>query len=528
MQREMDILGREPFDLVVVGGGIYGAAALWEAARRGLRAVLLEAGDFGAATSANSLKVIHSGFRYLQSMDLSRLKLSSGELSNLLSIAPHLVRAQPCLVATKGLGKQGRAAFSVALAMYNRLISNDKLRGRLVGADEARAAMGVCAPEALSGGALWYEGVVADSERLTLAYIRSAVDRGARAANYARALELLRANGRVCGARVCDEISGQELEVRGKVVVLTAGAHSAALLGRPDPAPALASALNLVVRPRLSEALLGLRSMSDAQADPVCGGGRFMFLVPWQGRSMLGTAYRLWSGPPRPTGPQASELLDLLAEFQAVCPRMGLSAQDISFYHWGLVPLARPGRAPSGGGLATKRRLEEGRGVILVSGAKYTTARAVAAQAVERACVQLGQSPEAPPLSPLWGGWPLRDELLVELSPATMAQLLTTYGGQVGEVLARAQDDESLLSPLAEDTPVLGCQVAQAVEAEMAQHLSDVNLRRTILGKAERPSRQALETAAGIMAQRLGWDPERREAEIGQALDPYKVLEELA
>ncbi len=527
MQRVVHSLGLEPWDLVVVGGGIYGAAALWEAARRGLKALLLEADDFGAATSANSLKTIHSGFRYLQNLDLARLRTSSGELSNLLAMAPHLVGAMPCVVGTRGLGKQGRPAFAVALALYNWLIKNDKLRGRLLGKDEARALLAACPPPGLSGGAQWYEGVVADSERLTLAYVQSAEAQGARAANYVSVTGLPRQGERVVGVEARDELTGQELEIRSEVVMLTAGAHGAALLGTPEPAPALASALNLVVRSQLSEALLGLRSRSDAQADPVCGGRRFMFMVPWQGRSMLGTAYRVWPGEPRPAGPQASELLDLLAEFNAACPGLGLSARDISFYHWGLVPLAEPGRGPVGGGLATKRRIEENQGVVLVSGAKYTTARAVAAEAVGRACAQLGRPDPNPPLEPLWGGERRGDGLPSDLPPETAAHLRACYGSRAGEVAALAAQDASLLEPLAPDTPVLGCQVAQAVEAEMAVRLTDVSLRRTGLGKAERPSRAALEAAAKIMAQRLGWDADQQAAEVAKALEPYKVLEEL-
>jgi glycerol-3-phosphate dehydrogenase len=527
MQREINSLASSRFDLVVVGGGIYGAAAAWEAARRGLGVALVEAGDFGAGASANSLKVIHSGFRYLQSLDFARVRLSAGELANLLAIAPHLVSPVPCLVATRGLGKQGRPAFAIALSLYNQLISNDKLRGRLVSRDEALAQMSACPLPGISGGALWYEGVVHDSERLTLAYVHSAVQQGAQAANYLRATGLLRENGRVIGVSARDELTGGELEVRGRVVLLTAGVWSAALLGRPWPEPALASAVNLVLKRRLSEVLVGLRSLSDRRADPVCGGGRFMFMVPWRERTMLGTAYRLWSGEPRPAGPTARELLGLLDEFNAACPGLELGPEDIGFYHWGLVPLAAPGRPPAGGGLATKRRIEEQAGVVLVSGAKYTTARAVAAEAVERACAQLGRPCPAPPLEPLWGGEAGRDDMPSALPAGAAAHLRAQYGSRAGEVAARAGGDPALLQPLAPGSPVLGCEVAHAVEAEMALTLGDVSLRRTVLGKAGRPSKDALAAAAGIMAARLGWDRARQAAEMARALEPYQVLEGL-
>ncbi|MBU1276648.1 MAG: FAD-dependent oxidoreductase [Proteobacteria bacterium] len=528
MQREINSLGQGQWDLVVVGGGIYGAAAAWEAARRGLGVVLLEAGDFGGATSANSLKVIHGGFRYLQSMDLARVRLSAAELVGLMLIAPHLVSPLPCLVPTKGLGKQGRPAFAVALAIYNYLTGHEKLRGKLLGKAETVSRCGLCLPEGFSGGVLWHDGLVHDSERLSLSYVLSASELGAQVANYARVIGLLSEGGRTAGVRVRDELNGQEMEVRGKVVLSTAGPWALELFGQADQPPALASALNLVVRRSLGSTAVGLRSLTSRADDPVCGGRRFMFMVPWHGHTLLGTAYRVWQGPARPAGPSHGELLALLDEFNAACPELELTPGDIAFYHWGLVPLEQPGKTPVGGGLASKRRLLERPGLIAVSGAKYTTARAVAAEAVARACAQLGQPAPELPLAPLWGGEPEEAVLPGELSTQAAAHLRAQYGSRAGEVAGRAGGDADLLGPLAPDTPVLGCEVVQAVEAEMAQHLADVSLRRTVLGKMGRPSDQALSAAADIMAARLGWDQERREAEMAQALKPYAILEGLA
>lgn len=528
MQREINSLGQGSWDLVIVGGGIYGAAALWEAARRGLRAVLLESGDFGGATSANSLKVIHGGFRYLQSMDLARVRLSAAELVGLMLIAPHLVSPLPCLVPTKGLGKQGRPAFAVALAIYNYLTGHEKLRGRLVSRAEAAARFPLCPPPGFSGGVLWHDGLVHDSERLTLGYVLGAEERGGQAANYVRATGLIEEKGRAAGVKAIDQLSGQEIEVRGKVVLNTAGPWAMELSGRADQPPALASALNLVVRRSWSDAAVGLRSLTSRADDPVCGGRRFMFMVPWHGHTILGTSYRLWPGQAKPAGPSRQELLALLNEFNAACPELELTPGDISYFHWGRVPLGVPGKAPVGGGLASKRRLLERPGLVTVSGAKYTTARAVAAEAVARACAQLGQEAPELPLAPVWGGELEGEALPVELPPPAAAHLRAQYGSRAAEVVARAGGDASLLLPLAPDTQVLGCEVVQAMEAEMAHTLADVSLRRTLLGKMGRPSEQALGAAVKIMAPRLGWDSARQEVETAEALRPYAILEGLA
>jgi glycerol-3-phosphate dehydrogenase len=163
-----------------------------------------------------------------------------------------------------------------------------------------------------------------------------------------------------------------------------------------------------------------------------------------------------------------------------------------------------------------------------VSGAKYTTARAVASEAVALACVQLGREAPELALEPVWGGEAGPAELPAGLNPDAAAHLRAQYGSRAGEVAAWAGDDPALLEPLAPDTLVLGCEVVQAMEAEMALHLADVSLRRTILGKKGRPSDQALAAATAIMADRLGWDSARQEVEMAQALKPYGILEALA
>jgi len=253
-----------------------------------------------------------------------------------------------------------------------------------------------------------------------------------------------------------------------------------------------------------------------------------MFMVPWHGHTLLGTAYRLWPSQAKPAGPNREEMLALLDEFNAACPELELTPGDISFYHWGRVPLEVPGKAPVGGGLASKRRLLERPGLVTVSGAKYTTARAVASEAVARACAQLGQEAPELPLEPVWGGEERQAAMPAGLAPDAAAHLKAQYGSRAGEVAAMAGGDAALLSPLSPDTPVLGCEVVQALEAEMARHLADVSLRRTVLGKMGRPSEQALGAALDIMADRLGWDQARREAELAQALKPYEILEGLA
>ncbi len=530
MQRDLHSLARGKFDLVVVGGGIYGAALAWDASLRGLGVALIEQNDFCSATSANSLKLIHSGFRYLQSLDLGRVRLSLDELAVLLKIAPHLVSPMPCLLPTKGLGKQGRPALSVALSLYNILNTHNNLGGHLVSSQEAVELFPAFAGLGGSGGALWHDGLAHDSERLPLSYLLGAAELGAKLVNYARVTGLIQEQGRTVGVEVIDRLGGDEFQVQGKVVLLACGPWGGEAAGMSWLAPALSTALNLVVERELCKCTVALRSPLGRQADPVCGGHRFIFMVPWQGRTMLGTAYRLYEGDPGQAEPTRDDLLSLLGEFNTACPELDLAPAEVSFYHWGVMPLARPGAKPNGGGLAAKRRIEVRGDLLMVTGSKYTTARAVAAEAVDQACVLMGGaiSPSRSHEQPVWGGERLdQTAALAGLAPGSAQHLKRQYGSRAGQVAALAGDDPALLKTLAPDTPVLGCEVAQAVEHEMALKLSDVVLSRTVLGKAGRPSHEALKAAAGLMAGRLGWDEARQEQEMAEVFERYRLLEDL-
>jgi glycerol-3-phosphate dehydrogenase len=184
MIRDLRTLSCDQFDLAVIGGGIYGACAAWDAAVRGLKVALLEQGDFGAATSANSLKTLHGGLRYLQNLDLLRMRQSIRERSRIMRIAPHLVRLLPCVMPTSGHLMRGRELMSVAL-LLNDIISHDRNhlidpsnripRGRLLSKAELLQKIPFLKEMGrYNGGALWYDAQMLNSERVTLSFVQSA------------------------------------------------------------------------------------------------------------------------------------------------------------------------------------------------------------------------------------------------------------------------------------------------------------------------------------------------------------------
>ena len=232
MRRDIPRLADTSFDLLVVGAGIFGACAAWDASLRGLSVAVVDQDDFGAATSANSLRIVHGGLRYLARGDFQRMRESIKERSTLLRIAPGLVQPLAVLVPTYGRGAQSRTAYGAALRV-NDLISRGRNRGldlaaqipggRLVSRDECLASFRWFPRQGLTGGAVWYDAQLKHPERLTLSFLKSAASLGAQPVNYLRVDRLLARSGVVRGARVTDRLTGAELDVRARAVLVAAG-----------------------------------------------------------------------------------------------------------------------------------------------------------------------------------------------------------------------------------------------------------------------------------------------------------------
>jgi glycerol-3-phosphate dehydrogenase len=492
MRRDLSRLEGEDHDLLVIGGGIQGACIAWDAALRGLRVALVERDDFGAATSANSLRIVHGGLRYLARGDLPRMRESIRERSALLRVAPGLVEPLPVLIPTGPPGVPPRAALGTALALTH-VLSPGRNRGlhptRRIGAGRvlSRTACLALLPALdscrITGGVLWFDARMSRPERLTLAFVASAEAAGAVVVNHAEVEGFELAGDAVRSATAVDRRTGARHRVRARQVVIAAGPWTEDLASRagkrvgPEPGvPRQALGLNVVIGRRLAGAAVGLRSGSSSDSDPGGSGGRFLFLVPQQASTLLGTWYEVADGAGDPASALDRGTEFLLDAFNRACPGLGLSPDDVVGTQWGRLPLKaglEPGPATA---LAERPRLSgrERRGpsnLLTVEAVKYTTARAVAERVVDAVLASMGLQPRA---------------CRTAETPLALGEL-----------------SRGAAAPLAE-------RVLRAVTEEMAVTLSDVVYRRTELGDPPGPDEEGVRLAAGVMAEALGWDERRR------------------
>ncbi|MBI3321339.1 MAG: glycerol-3-phosphate dehydrogenase/oxidase [Candidatus Omnitrophica bacterium] len=537
MKRDLGMLSTQSYDVIIIGGGIYGACAAWEAALRGLSVALVERGDFGHATSANSQKIIHGGLRYLQHGNLKRMRESIRERRILMRVAPHLVHPLPFLMPTYGWGLRSRVTMRTALTVYD-LVACDRNsgmrdpqkqipQGRIVSREEClRLAPGI-PDEGLTGGALWHDGQVYNSERLTLSFVLSAARAGAAVANYVEVTGFLRNHSRISGVTARDVLTGEPLEISAKVVLNTSGPWVGRVLRslnghRPLRSPGLVKAMNLVTRPLAPKVAVGLQS--PARSGKAQG---LLFITPWQDCSVIGTTYTAYDGDPMHGEMTEEEIQAFIEEVNQSYPAAGLHRSDVQRVHVGLLPAAanQPAVAETAYRLLDHERLHGVAGLVSVLGVKYTTARDVAEKATDLVCEKLGcvATPGRSRTTPVVGADFERfdaflDEALRErccdLDASAIRRLVYTYGSTYREVLRLVRENPAWAELVASTPPVIKAEIIYAVRQELALTLNDVVFRRTGLGAAGHPGTVALRTCAELMAWELGWEPARMEREL--------------
>ena len=541
MHRHLEDIARTPHDLVVIGGGINGAAVAWEAVLRGLRVALLERADFGWATSSNSAKIGHCGMRYLQHGDVKRLRESTRERNNLVRNAPHLVDSQPFLMPVYGHGVKGRETVGAYLRLYD-LLSRSKgafedpgrriERSRMIGPDEVEAMMPGVPKEGLTGAGLWQEGQMHNTERLLLAYLRAAEARGLKLANYASVDRIRQRDGNVVGVSVRDVRGGQSVEVDAAVVVNASGPWALGTLtdgqlAASDYGIFASKAFSLLTRSFTTDTAFTfpIRQMYTDKKALVDKGASMQFAIPWRDSTMIASRHLgVSSEEPESivvTDREIEEYLELVNEGY---PAASLTREDIRNVPWGIIPAEERGSAaPLKHYKIIDHSAEDSIGGLLtVVGVKYTTSRDIGEKTVDLAARQLarpvGRSVSA--TTPLWGGDIERiDDFHADavarhaerFPEGVVRRLARAYGTGIEEIVALVDEDPELARCI-EGTETTRAEVVHAVRREMALTLADVVLRRTDMASLERPGEAALRETAALVAAELGWDEATAEA----------------
>lgn len=485
IQRQPDLFTQRDYDVIIVGGGIYGASLALESVFRGLRPLLLEKADFGGATSFNSLRIVHGGLRYLQTMDLPRHFESVRERRWFLRNFPELVQPLPCLMPLYNKGVKRTSIFRAALFINDALsvrrnagvIPERKLRsGSIMNRSEVVSAFPGVDRDGLRGAAVWVDAAVPDSQRVLMEMLRWAAQWGADVANYVRVTSVLTDSGVVKGVLAHDDVTDAELSFHAPVVINAAGPWSSALAERFDGQshqwfrPSLAWNM-LTDKPAPAEYALALT--------PPRSGAPTYFVHPWKSRMFIGTGHSPWNGPLDNPQPSQEQLRVMLDDLNSAAPGLELEEQDIVRVFAGLLPAAGSDSAKLSKRPVIVTHSDTGgpKGLYSICGVKFTTARLVAERTLARVLGGRGRREAgAFPRPPTASGWSSRG------NDFSIGQTRDTYLHGLDRI----------------------------IEDEAAVTLQDLVFRRTDLW--ETPE-LAMELAPDLAA-RLGWNEHKTAGEI--------------
>jgi glycerol-3-phosphate dehydrogenase len=520
---ELSALGEQEFDLVVIGGGITGAATARDAALRGLRVLVVEKDDFASGTSSKSSKLIHGGLRYLQTYQFKLVAESLRERETALRIAPHLTELRPFLYLLYRGYPEGRARLSLGLTFYDAASGAwRKRRHHMLSAREVLEREPHLAAEGLLGAGMYYD-VLTDDARLTLGTAQGAAEAGAVLINHAAVTGLVLERGRARGVVVTDQLDGSVGRVHAKQVVNATGSWTDATRSLETGAAAEhtvrpTKGVHIVVRKSdfpLNTAVF-LRSPDDNR-------------VVWPTPSLeddvvyIGTTDTDYQGDPDDVHPDDGDTRYLLNVANAAIPEARLSERHIIGSWAGLRPLVAPAPGVSESNTSREHAITEGEtGMLTISGGKLTSSRLMAEQLVDEVERKLSRPVTASrtKTTPIAGA-PGAGAKGAQLAPRhgdvpdrLWSRWTRRYGSHAADVLSRWS-----ASPANHE--IIGAreltraELRYLVEEEMACTLADVLVRRTSTFFWDRTGGLShVDTVADELAALLGWDARRKAAEI--------------
>lgn len=479
MQRDISRLTQNPYDLLVVGGGINGAAIAHLAARSGFKTALLEKNDFASGTSSKSTKLIHGGLRYLENFEFGLVHEALKERFIQLKAAPHLVKPLSFIIPVYQEDTRPLWLMKLGVSIYDLLGGRYLIeRRRFLTPGEVCRHVPWIKRDGLTGG-IMYDDAQMDDARLCLENILSAGSHGAHAANYTEVHSFLKEDGRAVGVRARDKIGERDFEVRAASIICAVGPWTNVVLQKEDdsiiPPVRTTKGVHVVCRGQVSPHALII---------PTQQGRRFFFVIPWMGNSLIGTTDTDYDGSPDVVGVDKEDVDYLFGELRRVFPDVVFKKEEMITMFSGLRSLVHQSGRPEG--VSRKHVIRESSsGVLYVFGGKYTTYRKIAGDCLQRITRPPAgrQVVDTEKTFKLYGSGPVGENATdvahqYGVSTATVQYLMDFYGTRYKDVLDFIRQEKGLAEPICSCSPVIRAQILYAIQVEMARTEEDIYQRR--------------------------------------------------
>jgi glycerol-3-phosphate dehydrogenase len=526
--------------MLIIGGGIYGAALCWEASHRGIETLLIEQDDYASGASSNSLKTIHGGLRSLQSLNLKAVIKGMRERSVLMGISPNYIKPLACILPTTNKLMKSRVAVGAGLTLYNILYSFIKPihgwktkipRASLFDLKELRRRTNdLFSYENFTGGAIWYDAQVQNTERFVLQFIKSACRGNATALNHVKAQKLesdtSSSNDRLL---IQDQLTGQTKRVSAKVIVDCSSAWnfspSECDNQKTDGSVRYIRAVNIIISKKLFDNAVGLNIRSQSS-----GEDRLFFFSPWKEHTMIGTWYSTTDDPTL-NKISEEELQQFLDDINSSLVTPGLAQEDVSNIHIGFLPAdqsAERSDAPPDTHLLKSYQLknwseEAGiRNLYTFRGTKYTLARTDATEVIDQLVTAIDRDIPASRshVLPIYQTTSL-PENTHSLSDTIIDRLMIDYGADINTIFDIIDNRPDTTAVIPGTSDHIKAEVYYAVDHEQAMTLTDLLKRRLDTGDRSPPEITTAENCADIMQKVLGWTDDEKNSQIKNLFMSY-------
>ncbi|MCB9207942.1 MAG: FAD-dependent oxidoreductase [Ignavibacteriales bacterium] len=490
MKRDIKKAVEQNYDIIIIGGGFYGVMLAYESSCRGLKTLLLEKNDFGSATSFNSLRIVHGGLRYLQSLDLHRFKESVGERKWFLKNFPTLTKPISCLMPLYNKGLQRNSIMWAALNL-NDLLSinrnksvndeNNLLNGKVISSEKVKEIFPHVNTNELKGGAIWNDGAMDDSQIVLFEILKTASENGCTPLNYFAVKDVVTENDVVKGVVAIDNETNESYEFKSSLVINSTGPWSRELAKNLHK-----DFENLFKYSIAWNILFDVDALSDhaLAITPPKDNAKAYFLRPWKGKLFAGTTHQAWDGVEEIPIPTDESIQNFIDDLNLSIPTLNLTKDNIVQIYSGLLPAKEQGTNE----IAVREIIIDHsehngpKGLFSLSGVKLTTSRLVAEKVLNKV---LGD----------------KSAKLKEIEfPQKSDEEFGVFD------FDWSIEDESLKSI-----------IKQKIENESIVHLDDLLLRRTTLG--DNPSKALLN--AEEICELFGWNKDKTESEIERLKNYY-------
>ncbi|MGI8933839.1 MAG: FAD-dependent oxidoreductase [Phormidesmis sp.] len=540
--RDFSSIDATAYDLIVIGGGINGAATARDGALRGLRTILIDKGDFASGTTSWSSRLVHGGLRYLEYFEFHLVRESLAEREILLKSAPHLVHPLQLTIPIYAKGSRSYWEIWAGMILYD-ILSFDKtlLNHRMLPKAKLKQLFREVNPAGVQGAAQYFDAQAEYAERLCLENVLSAQAAGATALNYVKVTALEREGDRITALTCKDEFSEATFTIQTSdkaVIVNTSGpwVDRVCRQGERDHQPApigtkrkiggtKGSHILVDTFPGAPEAAFYVEALTD---------NRPFFILPFLGQCLIGTTDLRFEGDLDRVKASDDEIDYLITETNKVFPAARLSRESVKCTYSGVRPL--PYTESKNPGAVSRNHVLYDHGkdgvvnMVSLIGGKLTTHRRVGEEMVDWV-YERRQQPSPPcqtRVQPLPGAILPTDQRIAEataaygdrLSNPTLDHLFTLYGARVFNLLRLIDAAPDLAEPLVPGLPDIKAQVVYAVRAEMAYTIGDICRRRTMLSLQANYGLDALETISQTLQAHCGWSA----TDCEKAIANYKTL----